>query len=107
MKLSDLKGAVVSSELVEKEIVWTRDVDGEEVTDTFTVFVKRPSFGDVERIFVGGDDKSRSAAMIAACIRMGDQGEEALTYDQAYQLTPSLAKLLSDAVREVTDAKND
>lgn len=106
MKLSDLRGAVVSGELVKKDIVWTRDVDGEEVTDSFAVFVKRPSFGDVERIFVGGDDKSRSAAMISACIRMGEHGEELLTYDQAYQLVPSLAQLFSEAIKEVQTEKN-
>lgn len=106
MKLSDLKGAVVSGELVKKHLEWTRDVDGEEVTDTFDIFVKRPSFGDVERIFVGGDDKSRSAAMISACVRMGDNGEELITYDQAYQLAPSLAALFSEAIKDVQSEKN-
>lgn len=106
MKLLELRGAVVSAELIRKDVTWTRTVDGEELVDSFVVFVKRPSFGDVERIFVGGDERSRSAAMISACVRLGENGEETLTYDQAYQLTPSLAAVLGDAIREANSEKN-
>lgn len=111
MKLSDLqaRGGFVVGGLIPREIVWPHTIDGEEVTDIFTVFVERLSFGVIERAVnsMGNQrddvDRSVSAALIAAAIRLGDNGEERLTYDQAYALNPSLAKLLANAVNEVNE----
>jgi tail assembly chaperone len=76
------------------------------------VFVKRQSFGSIERLFLGDDDdSSRSAAYIAATILLGDKGTEPLSYQDAYQLEPSLAKVLIEAINAVngtgaTEPKN-
>lgn len=66
----------------------------------FDVFVKRLSFGDVERLFNGEDDRSRSAAMIAACVLMGEN-KEPISYNDAYQLEVTLATKLIEAVNQV------
>jgi hypothetical protein len=106
MKLAELqeKGAFINSELVPKELLWTRVVDGEEVTDAFTVHVARLSYGVFERAIGMAPqegDRSLAAALIAAAVRLGDDGSERLTYDQAYSLEVGLATLLSNAVSEV------
>lgn len=52
MKLAELKtaGGIVSSELVKKNITWTRKVDGEDETLDFDVFIKRSRYGELEKI---------------------------------------------------------
>lgn len=103
MLLKDLidKGGFVSAEPVKKSVEWVHEVDGEEVTDTFDVWVLKQSFGHMERIWAGPDDKSRSAALISECIRFGDKAQEQLTYDQAFSLHPGLATSLMVAFNEV------
>lgn len=109
MNLKDLKskGGFVSSKPVEKKVVWTRKVDGEEVSDEFTVLIKPMSYGDIERIFVDPKDqeRSRTAAMISDCVLLAD-GKERLSYEDAYQLAPSLANALTKAINEVNATKN-
>lgn len=76
------------------------------------MFVKRQSFGSIERLFLSDeDDRSKSAAYIAATVLLGDKGAEPMSYEDAYQLEPSLAGVLIKAVNEVngtgtTDLKN-
>jgi tail assembly chaperone len=77
------------------------------------VFVKRQSFGSIERLFLkdDDDDRSRSAAYIADTILLGDKGTEPMSYNDAYQLEPSLAKVLIEAINSVngtgaTEPKN-
>lgn len=104
MKLSELrsKGGFVSAALVPKEVTWVHTDDAvEQQADTFTVHVRRVSFGTVERMYVGADDQSKSAALLAHSIRLGDGGKEALSYDDAYQLDPGLAAVLIAAVNDV------
>ena len=109
MNLKELKskGGFVSSKPVEKTILWTRSVDGVEVSDEFTVQIKPMSYGDIERIFIDPKDadRSRTAALIAESVILSD-GKERLSYQDAYQLAPSLARALADAVSEVNAAKN-
>lgn len=52
MKLADLKkaGGIVSTDLVKKNITWTRKIDGEEETLDFDVFIKRSRYGELEKI---------------------------------------------------------
>ncbi len=106
MNLNELRaaGGFIESALVRKEITWTRVPAGRKkaVSDTFQVFVRRNSFGAVERLFSAeGDQQSRNARYLAECIRLGETGEESLTYEQAYDLDPALGFLLLQAVGEV------
>ncbi len=110
MNLADLKGkgGFVSSKPVKKEVVWKRKVDGAEVEDSFTIHVRPMSYGDIERIFIDpkDEDRSRTAALLSESVLLGDDGKERLTYQDAYQLAPSLAAALSKVVSEVNALKN-
>lgn len=103
MLLKDLidKGGFVSAEPVKKLVEWTREDGGEIVTDKFSVWVLRQSFGNIEKLWTGPDDQSHSALMISECIRFGEKAEERMTYEQAYQLHPGLATVLMVAFNEV------
>lgn len=111
MHLKDLrkKGALVSGALVKKEITWTRTnpETGEEQEDTFSVFVvKRMSTASFDRVFgmaSNDSDRSQLAAIIAECIRLGEEGEERIPYSEACTLEPSLAILFANTAREVQD----
>jgi hypothetical protein len=55
MKLQELKdkGGFVPSAPIPMEVTWTRPgPDGAEVSDTFTIHVKRQSFGTIERLLL-------------------------------------------------------
>lgn len=112
MQLKDLKkkGALVTGALVKKELTWTRidPESGEEKSDTFSVFVvKQLSIASYDAIFgLSSQDTSRStvAAIVAECIRLGDEGEEKINYADASRLEPSLAILFATAAREVHEA---
>lgn len=110
MKLSELKekGGFVSAKPVKKDVVWKRKVDGEEVEDSFSIFVRPMSYGDIEKIFIDPKDeeRSRTAALLAESVLLGDDGKERLSYTDAYQLCPSLAAALSKVVSEVNATKN-
>jgi hypothetical protein len=105
MNLKELKekGGFVDSSLVKKAAVWEHDVDGEAAKDEVSFFVRRLAFGDIEKMLTGETDKSRTAELIAESIRLGEKGKERLTYDDAYQLEPTLAKVFADAIREVNE----
>lgn len=104
MKLNDLKklGGVVSAAPVQKEITWKKvDESGVEQEYKFTVFVIKHSFGTIEQIYADKEDRSKAAAFIAKSIRLGEKGEEVLTYEDAYQLESSLATQFLGAINEV------
>lgn len=110
MNLADLKskGGFVSDKPVRKEVKWTRSVDGEKVTDKFVIHVRPMAYGDIERIFVDHDaeQRSKTALLLSETVMLGEDGSERLSYTDAYQLTPSLATVLSAAVTEVNAVKN-
>lgn len=108
MKLDQLKsrGAFITGQPVRKTITWVHadPENGEEMTDTFDVFVRRLSFGDVERIYLAGtegEQRSRSAALISARLLLGDNADERITYEDAYQLDPGLAAKFLEAIAQV------
>lgn len=107
LKQLKAKGAFVPKAPIPKEIEWTHTdpETGEEVTDKFTVHVKKQSFGSIERLFMGEDDRSKSAAFIAQCIRLGD-GQDEMSYEDAYQLDAGLAAALVKAINEVNSTGN-
>jgi hypothetical protein len=101
MNLKELraKGAFVPSHPVKRTITW-KPLEGDELT--FDIHVKRLAFGDYERLFLSEqDDRSRMARALCETVKLGDDGKEELTYKDAYQLEPSLARVLLDAVNEV------
>lgn len=103
MDLAQLKaaGGFIPSEAVKRSVTWERGPDD---AVTFDIFVKRLSFGAVERMLTEVDtNRSRSAELIAACVRVGEDGKDALSYEDAYNLEPSLAKAIGEALREVNE----
>ena len=107
-QLRDL-GAFVPHEPVTKTVSWTRVADdGNELTDTFTVRIKKHSAGDMERLWSDArakPDRSHMAALISASVLLGDEGDDRLTYDQAYALDLGLAEAILDAIDTVNPFK--
>lgn len=104
MNLKELraKGAFVSAHPVKKPVTW-KDETGTELA--FDVFIKRLAFGDYERLFLSeSDDRSRMARVLCETVRLGEEGKDELSYKDAYQLAPSLARVLLDAVNQVNDS---
>lgn len=107
MNLAQLQaaGAFVEAAPVKTPVTWTRqDAAGEEISSTFDVWVRRRSFGTLERVAMLGEDRSKSAKMLSECILLGEE-QEAISYEQAYQLDPGLAFALVNAVQEANAPK--
>ena len=103
-QLTDL-GGFVDAAPSQQTVTWTRaNAAGEPITDTFDVWVRRRSFGTLERVQALGEDRSRSAQMISECIFLGD-AKEPITYEKAYQLDPFLAIALMGAVTAASAPK--
>lgn len=102
MDLRELKakGGFVSAEPVAQEVTWKHSDEDGDHEDKFDVYVVRQSFGAIEKLFTGSDERSRSASFIAQCIRLGDK-KEAMSYDDAYMLDPGLASVLVEAINKV------
>jgi len=98
-------GGFVDPEPVAKEITWKHhDAEGKPVTHIFTVYVRRQSFGEVQKLFAkpdGEEARAFAAQYIATSLILGEKKDEVLTYEAAYNLNPSLAKLFTDAINEV------
>lgn len=105
MNLKELKaaGGFVSPALVKKPITWKKadDLSGQESEITFDVWVRKLSFGMVESLVTAPDQRSRNSALIAEAVRLGDDGKESFSYQDAYQLKPALARQLVIAIAEV------
>ncbi|OPA92403.1 hypothetical protein BFW87_17480 [Pseudomonas fluorescens] len=104
LKQLKAKGGIVDGQPVKKDVSWTHldSKTGKEVTDTFTLHIRRQSFGVIERLFTGGESaQSRNASYLAASVMLGAEGDEALSYDDAYSLEPSLGFVILNAVNEV------
>jgi len=96
LKISDLQnnGGIVESELVKRSGEWNGD--------TVEFYVRMLSFGDVDKIYNSADlTMSQAAELISKAIRLGDNGDEVLTYEQAYSLAPALATLFAEQVMQV------
>ena len=105
------RGAFVSDAPVAHEVSWTHaDGNGEQVTDTFTVYVVKHSAGSIERLRAeAGSDLSRlwGPLFVSASLRLGDDASERLTYDEACALDPALARELVDAISAVNRTGGD
>lgn len=113
MKLSELKqkGGIVDASLVKKSVEWTHlDEAGKVVTDSFDVFVRRLGYGVMERAMrpdPNDPERSLTAALISEAILLGEQADEPISYRDAFQLQPSLAKVLAVAIREVNEPSKE
>lgn len=100
--LASLKamGAVVDAAPIPRDITFTLD-DG--VEQTFTIFVRRMSIGEAEKVLRSSTDHERSqyALIISSSVSLGENGSEVIPYTTAYQFHPALANAMVDAVNEV------
>ena len=105
MDLAQLKkkGGVIADALVPKKVEWKHiGEDGKEVTDKFTVHIRRHAFGVMEAMFAGGEEeKYKNARYLAASILLGKNGDEALPYEDAVNLYSDLGVALLNVVNEV------
>lgn len=97
------RGGFVQAPPVPTEVTWTHNdkETGEEQVDTFTVHVRRMSVGWLDRVLLPGKDRSRTAALIAEGVLLGEDGKEQMTYEQAYLLDFDLAQALLKAFNKV------
>ncbi len=108
MNIADLEklGAFVSPTMDKIPVEWKHNVDGEERIDNFDIHIKKLSFGAFDRIYaISNKDKSTTALLISESIRLGDKGEQALSYEDAERLDPSLAFAINDAINKYVEAK--
>jgi Phage tail assembly chaperone, TAC len=107
MNLNELKarGALVQSPPVPREVTWqpTDPETGQPVGEpvTFTVYVKRPSAGWLDRARTAAarsaNGISYRSALISHAVVFGEKLDEQFTYDEADLLQESLAEALYDA----------
>lgn len=100
--LKDLRrlGGFISDELVKREISFRLTDDSEELTAT--IFVRRLSIGIHEAIWAGDKpDVSKTAKLLAETIRLGENGEEKMSYEEAFSLHPRIALAMSTAISDV------
>lgn len=99
------RGGVVTGGTHLLDTEWTHlDGDGKEITDKFKVHVRKISYTEMQKIF-GKDapaNKDLAANAISQCIRLGDAGDEALTYEQALSLDPGLTRAFMAVIKKAT-----
>lgn len=103
------KGGIVPSAPVKQEVTWEHKAeDGSDLTDTFTVFIRRLSCGVIDRIRSAARDEAKGEAVlseraliISEAVLLGEDGSERLSYEDADALEPSLAAALTAAVNAV------
>jgi len=100
-------GAFVPDDLVKKTIKFKLTDEGEELEAT--VHVRQLSIGAHEDIFrADPDQRSTTAKLLSEAIRLGPDGKERMSYQQAYKLHPKMARAMAKAIAEAngTDRKN-
>lgn len=103
LKQLKAKGGVLDGALIKKQVTWVHldSKTGKSITDKFTVHVRRQSFGVIERLFAPDEaEQSRNAKYIAASVMLGAEGDEALSYEDAFNLESSLGFAILTAVNE-------
>lgn len=107
MNLAELKkkGGVIADALVPKKVEWTHvNEAGKQVTDKFTVHVRRHAFGVMESMFAGGEaERFKNARYLSASVMLGEGGTEELPFDDAVNLDSGLGIVLLTAVNEVNN----
>ena len=95
-------GAFVADRPVKRSVVWTRFTDeGDKEELAFDVWVIKPSFGQIEDVVAqSAGSVSVRSALIASCIRLGEDGKGQFTLEEVRALDPGLATALSNAITE-------
>jgi hypothetical protein len=75
----------------------------------FDIFIRKLSFGSLERLFDDKQpmDRARMSAYIADAVCLGEGGKQRLSYQQAFDLEPTLATAFMSAVGEVNGVKKE
>lgn len=95
-------GAVVDAAPVPRDIRWTLH----EIEYTATVHVRRLAIGEYEDLVHDiNDERSKTAAIISRFITLGEHGDEAIPYKEAYRLEPVVANAMLGAFNEVNAEK--
>lgn len=107
MNLAELrKKAIIASKniLVKRPVTWVHvDDKGEEVEDTFDIYIRRISTAEAAKL--GGTEnegKNFTMLMVSECVRLGDKGEEKISYEECHAMDASLINVLFPEVMEVT-----
>lgn len=101
-KLQEL-GGIIPPTPVKQEVTW-QPPEGDPVT--FTVHIKKLSGGALERLWTKtSKDQSNAAALIADAVFLGDEGKEKFSYQQAFDLSPTLMDELIQAIDAVNPIK--
>ena len=99
------RGAFIPLAPVVRTVTWTRnDEAGEPVTDTFDVHVVKHSAGSIDRLrsdAASNPDRLWGPLFLSESIRLGDDGAERLSYEDAFRLDPGLARMLIDEINAV------
>lgn len=105
-------GGFIDSSLIAKEGKWSRfnSETGETTETDETFFIVRMSHANFNRVNTkrksnNGEDVDINSVTIAACIRIGKEGEVALTYEQAESLDVGLAAMYLKGIGEVYSKK--
>jgi hypothetical protein len=110
MNIEELKenGGIVSGELVKKSGVWKKydEEKGEFVDLEVEFFVKRSSWLEYQQVIKKQDgDLDPECLSIAACIRLGEEGEQELTYELAAKLESGLVRVFREGIAEIFQKK--
>jgi len=112
LKQLEEKGAFISDSLVKTSAIWRRfDKESEEaVEDEVSFFVRQASWVAYQEIGKqakeSAEDVNPEALLIAACIRVGEKGEESLSYEQVISLDAGLFNIFHNAVKELYSPKS-
>ena len=111
MNLSDIqdKGGFIDGKLIKKSGIWKRFDEEKGSFDDFTVefFVKQCSWIEYQNILKGGVQFHPEGLAIAACVRLGEDGSEQMSYEQVETLDSGLFNCFRQAVAEVYSAKKN
>jgi hypothetical protein len=103
-KLQELGAFIPRTEETE-EITWTRKgPDGQDVSTILSARIRRLSGGATEQLYSEINkhpDRASVATVIQQVVLLGDEGETALSYQQAYDLEGNLQMALYRAVQKV------
>lgn len=94
------RGGFVSSAPVKREVTWIHiSPDGEEMTDTFDIHVMSRSAGVMNKVRkLSADGMDEMALMISAFVRLGDKGQESISYEEAQELDDGLQIVMVSAI---------